>query len=113
VKNRTPFVIEQLSRVVPRIVALEPMGDNPMRKLLEKTPAYQEAGEESFRLAELTAIFAASGYRRVATRRINLFPPFMPDLFYQPLRAVEAIAEHVPPLDRLCSTYVLGFVRDP
>lgn len=112
VKRQTPFIIEQLAKVSSHVVVLEPIGDNPLRKLLEKTPAYREAGEDSFRLTELTDIFAASGYRRVATQRINLFPPFIPDFFYQPLRVAEAIVEHLPPLNRLCSSYVLGFTRD-
>ena len=111
VKPHTPAIVRRLARVAPRVVVLEPIGDNPIRKLLEKTPAYQEAGEASFTLAELSAIFGAAGYRLTMQRRINLFPPFTPDLLYWPMRAAEGVVENLPPLNRLCSTYMLGFVR--
>lgn len=110
IKRYTPAVLGQLSRVANRVVVLEPNGDNRVRKLLERLPSYREAGEESFRLAELRRIFESYGYRVEAQSPINLFPPFMPDILFTPILALERVMEGRPTFHRLCGSWVLGFV---
>jgi hypothetical protein len=112
VKRGTPVVIERLSRVVPRVVVMEPNGDNPMRKLLERLPSYREGGEESFRRAELVGIFERAGYRLRERATINLFPPFTPDALFPMVRGLERLVEATPALHGLCSSHVLGFATE-
>lgn len=113
VKPQAPSVIARLARVSPKVVVMEPNGDNLIRKLLENLRSYREAGEASFRLQELVRIFEDSGYRLKARALINLFPPFTPDALFPILRAAEKVVESSPVLRRLCSSYVLGFAREP
>lgn len=112
VKAHAGQIIARVSKVSPRVVVLEPNGDNPMRKILEKLPSYRAAGEESFRGAELLEIFERHGYRQRSARSINLFPPFMPDPLFPVVRAAERLIEWVPALRGLCSTRVMGFVAE-
>jgi SAM-dependent methyltransferase len=109
VKRGTRVVVERLARVAPRVIVMEPNGNNPMRKLLEHLPSYREGGEESFRLAELVAIFGRAGYRLRERAAINLFPPFAPDVLFPMVRGVERLVEAMPALHALCSSHVLGF----
>jgi len=112
VKRGTPVVIERLSRVAPKVVVVEPNGNNPMRKALERLPSYRTGGEESFRLAELVRIFAGAGYRLHQRVPINLFPPFAPDALFPLVRRVERLVEATPALHAFCSSHVLGFATE-
>lgn len=80
-----------------------------MRKALELTPSYRAAGEDSFTTAELEAIFAAAGYRRVVWRRVNLFPNFTPQWMFQAFRRLEPIVENSKYLRALCTVNMWGF----
>jgi SAM-dependent methyltransferase len=112
VKQGTPIVVERLARVVPRVIVMEPNGNNPVRKLLEHLPSYRAGGEESFRLAELVGIFALAGYRLRERATINLFPPFTPDALFPVIRGLERLVEATPALHGLCSSHVLGFAAE-
>jgi SAM-dependent methyltransferase len=113
VKAAADHIIGRLSRVAPRVVVLEPSGDNPMRKILETLPSYRAAGEESFRHRELVDIFERHGYGQRSCHSINLFAPFTPDPLFPLIRAMERVVERVPALRGLCSTRVMGFVAEP
>jgi SAM-dependent methyltransferase len=113
VKGAADRIVGRLSRVTPRVVVLEPSGDNPVRKALERLPSYRAAGEESFRHGELVDIFERHGYRQRSCRSINLFAPFTPDSFFPLIRTVERTVERLPALSGLCSTRVMGFVAEP
>lgn len=112
VKREAPLVVRRLAAVAPRAVVLEPSGDNPIRRGLERLPAYRAAGEASFRRAELVAMFAAAGFRLVTESSVNLFPPFTPDACFRIVRALERVVERAPALRGLCSSRMLGFVRE-
>jgi SAM-dependent methyltransferase len=108
VKAATPSILEALRRVTPRVIVLEPNGSHPLRKLLEFTPAYRAAGEDSFRRAQLEKIFAKAGYRRVIWRRLNLFPNFTPQPLFRLLRPAEPLIEATPGLRALCTVDMYG-----
>jgi SAM-dependent methyltransferase len=110
IKRHAQGVVSRLSRVAARVVVLEPNGNNPLRKLLERLPSNRQAGEESFGLDELRAIFEACGYRLAMQSSINLFPPFTPDVLFTPVRTLERLVEARSGMHRLCSSRVLGFV---
>ncbi len=114
VKAATPAVLRVLRRVAERVVVLEPNGGHLLRKLLELTPAYRAAGEDSFRRRRLEKIFAEAGYRRVIWRRLNLFPNFTPQPLFRLLRPVEPLIETTPGLRALCTVDMYGFrAADP
>lgn len=111
VKQGTPEIIKRLSKVCPKVVVLEPNGDNIIRKLLEQTPSYKKAGEDSFKLKRLRCIFEDNGYKAVTVERITLVPAQLPERLFSFVKKVERIVEPTPMLNRLCATYVIGFTR--
>jgi len=113
VKPRAASMVARLSRVVPRVVVIEPNGDNVLRRLLERLPSSRRAGEGSFRLGELVALFERAGYELRAQRNFNLFVRFMPDQLFPLMWRLERWVEGTPSLHGFCSTWVLGFGRDP
>ncbi len=110
VKAATPAILRGLHRITDRVVVLEPNGGHLLRKLLEFTPAYRAAGEDSFRRRELEKIFAGAGYRRAVWRRLNLFPNFTPQPLFRLLRRVEPAIEATPGLRALCTVDMYGFL---
>jgi SAM-dependent methyltransferase len=109
VKQFTPDIISHLPAVCPKLIVLEPNGDNLIRKGLELLPSYKLAGEDSFRLNKLLEIFALHGYKATVIRRINLIPQFLPEKIFPILKGIEGFIEPAPVLNRMCSTYVIGF----
>jgi hypothetical protein len=94
-------------------VVIEPSGNHVARKLLELTPSYRAAGEDSFRRSEVPAMFEAAGYRTVVNRRFNLFPNFTPRFAFKALRRAEPSIERNPILNSVCTMNAYGFVLSP
>jgi len=111
IKAATPTVLRSLTRITDKIVVLEPNGNNLVRKLLEFTPSYRSAGEDSFRTRELTDIFSQAGWRTMVAKRLNLFPNFTPSLAYRLLAPVEPYIERSSFLNALCTVNMFGAVR--
>lgn len=109
VKAGTPALVRRLARVAPRVVVLEPNGNHALRKLLELTPSYRAAGEESFRRRELVRIFAEAGYQDVVNRRLNLFPNFTPGFVFRACSRLEPLVERSRVLNALCTVNMFGF----
>lgn len=112
VKSRAPKVVRALKGVTGKVVVLEPNGNHILRKLLELTPAYRAAGEESFRAGEMRRIFENAGFRTAVWRRVNLFPNFTPAPLFHALRPLEPFIESTPVLRALCTVNMFGFVAD-
>ena len=112
VKPATPAILRGLRQITSRLVVLEPNGNHVLRKVLEWTPAYRAAGEDSFRRRSLERLFAEAGYRTVAARRLNIFPNFTPQPLFQALRRFEPAIEATPVLRALCTVGLYGCVAD-
>jgi cyclopropane fatty-acyl-phospholipid synthase-like methyltransferase len=108
VRFATPDIVKALAKRTDKMIILEPNGNNLVRKALEFTPTYRAAGEDSFRTKELTAIFAASGWKTVICRRLNLFPNFTPSLLFRLLRPIEPRIEANPFWNALCTVDLYG-----
>jgi len=111
VKASAPRLVRALADRTDRMIVLEPNGNHLVRKLLELTPSYRRAGEDSFRTRELIAMFAASGFRAVVAKRTNLFPNFTPGLIYRSLAWLEPHVEANALGRALCTVDLCGFVR--
>lgn len=109
VKAFTPSIVARLAKVAPKVVVLEPNGDNIIRKGLEWLPSYQSAGEDSFRLQKLIHVFAENHYQPTIIRRITFVPSFCPQSLFPLFKKLEKIVEDSPLLNCLCATYVIGF----
>lgn len=108
VKAATPDILRALKLVTGRVVVLEPNGDNLVRKLLEWTPSYRNAGDDSFGTRELMDIFAAAGFRTIVWQRLNLFPNFTPAFVYRALAPLEPRIEASAFWRRLCTVNMFG-----
>ncbi|MBI5235379.1 MAG: class I SAM-dependent methyltransferase [Deltaproteobacteria bacterium] len=111
VKGFTPKIVERLAEVCPKVVVLDPNGDNLIRKFLELTPSYRRAGEDSFKLKKLIKIFEDNGYKTTIVKRTTLVPSMLPERFFGFVKWIERIVEANRVLSRLCSSYVIGFER--
>ena len=90
------------------MIVLEPNGNHLLRKALEFTPTYRDAGEDSFGIKQLSAIFQAAGWRRVIWRRLNLFPNFTPGPLYRLLAPIEQRIENSRLGRALCTVDLYG-----
>jgi SAM-dependent methyltransferase len=108
VKSDAPRVLSELRRVTSRLVVMEPNGDHVVRKLLEFTPSYRAAGEDSFRTLELEAIFSQVGFQKVTWRRFNLFPNFTPLPVFKLLLPLQPYIERSTWLRALCTGNIWG-----
>jgi SAM-dependent methyltransferase len=113
IKADTPRVLRSLAGLTDKLVVLEPNGDHIVRKLLEFTPSYRRAGEDSFGTREMFDTFANNGWQTVAYRRLNLFPNFTPGTIYRLLAPLEPHVEKSAFWKMLCTVNMLGLVRKP
>jgi SAM-dependent methyltransferase len=111
IKAQTPKVLRSLAGLTDKMVVLEPNGDHVVRKLLEFTPSYRAAGEDSFGTREMVETFAANRWETVAYRRLNLFPNFTPGPIYRLLAPLEPLVERSSFWNKLCTVNMLGLVR--
>ena len=111
VKAFAPKIISRLIKVSPKVVVLEPNGDNIIRKALELSPSHKSAGEDSMRLKDLTNTFQTNGYNLKYIENINFVPQFCPEFILPFLAFIEKFIERKPFLSRFRATYILGFER--
>jgi len=109
VKAAAPRIVKQLRDLTPRVIVLEPNGAHPLRKLLELTPAYRRAGEDSFTAWQIKRMFEEAGFMCVDHRRVNLFPNFTPGPVFKALAGLEQIVERSPFLSHACTNNLFGF----
>ncbi len=111
IKAATPNVLRSLAQLTDKMVVLEPNGNNIVRKILEFTPSYRRAGEDSFRTQEMIDIFSVAGWRTVIHQRLNLFPNFTPGMIYRLLAPLEPGIEASAFWNALCTVNMFGVVH--
>lgn len=108
IKGAAPGVVQALRRRTDRLIILEPNGNHLVRKLLELTPTYRSAGEDSFRKKTLMAILRAAGWQIEYFNRVNIFPNFAPDAIFRLLLPIEPLIEKNRLLNRVCTADLYG-----
>nr|AEQ20367.1 S-adenosylmethionine-dependent methyltransferase [uncultured bacterium CSL1] len=111
VKPHAAAIVKALRHVAPRVVVLEPNGMHPARKLLELTPSYRRAGEQSFSATAVVRMFEDAGYELKRFHRQGLFPNFTPPMILRALKPLEEWIEASRILSLSCTASVFGFVR--
>jgi 2-polyprenyl-3-methyl-5-hydroxy-6-metoxy-1,4-benzoquinol methylase len=111
VKRATLDIVRAMARRTDKMIVLEPNGNNLLRKAIEFTPSYRDAGEDSFRTKELMAIFAAAGWRIETWRRLNIFSNLTPSPIYRWLEPLEPYIEANRFLSALCTADLYGLRR--
>jgi 2-polyprenyl-3-methyl-5-hydroxy-6-metoxy-1,4-benzoquinol methylase len=95
------------------VVVLEPNGNNPVLKLLERFSRYHIDHEErSFRPGVICKWLTAAGLTVRSSRVLNLVPFFCPELAAKALRAIEPLVERIPLLrDIACGQSIIVATR--
>ena len=113
VKSATSSIVSALAERTDAMIVLEPNGCHLVRKLLELTRTYREAGEDSFRRDELIEIFTTGGWIVKKYQRLNLFPNFTPAFVYHWLASLEPKIEASEFWSALCTVDMYGLIRSP
>lgn len=111
VKPSAGAIVRRVCGVCDAAVLIEPNGNNLIRKSLELLPSYRKAGEDSFKLNHLVEMFEACGFELSQLRRMTIVPPFLPARLLPFMKGIERRIEATPILNRLCSSYILGFAK--
>jgi ubiquinone/menaquinone biosynthesis C-methylase UbiE len=103
------LAIKEALRVAGQIVVVEPNGNNPGVKLLEKFSRYHiEHQEKSYSPVQLNHWVKQAGGILRKTVWIGLVPTFSPDWFAKATKLVEPYVEGIPLLRRVvCSIYII------
>ena len=112
VKSHAPRILSELRSVTTRLVVMEPNGGHIVRKLLEYTPSYRAAGEESFRTRELESVFSKVGFQKASWLRFNLFPNFTPLPLFKLMLPLQPYIEQSAWLRALCTANIWGLTAD-
>lgn len=91
------------------VIVLEPNGNNPVLKLLERFSRYHiEHEERSFRPRQIRQWLTDAGYPEQSCKLINLVPFFCPTPMAKVLRLIEPIVERIPLLrDITCGQSII------
>jgi 2-polyprenyl-3-methyl-5-hydroxy-6-metoxy-1,4-benzoquinol methylase len=104
-----PRAIAGLATFTGTMVVLEPNGNNPVLKLLEKYSRYHiEHEERSFTPAQIRSWLTVAGFRVRSCKVFNLVPMFCPDRIAKLLCAVGPIVERLPMVrDIVCGQSII------
>jgi len=99
--------------LAPTVIVVEPNGNNPVLKLIERLSTYHvQHGERSFFPQTIEKWARNAGGRVVFRRAINLVPFFSPDMLARLCKVVEPVVEAIPMVrDIACGQYVFRFER--
>ena len=101
--------INSLARFGGTIIVLEPNGNNPVLKLLEKYSRYHiEHEERSFSPSTIQSWLSTAGFQVCSNKVFNLVPMFCPDWMATVLRAIGPTVERIPLLrDIACGQSII------
>lgn len=89
--------ITALEKFRGTVVVLEPNGNNPVLKVLEKFSRYHiEHEERSFSPRLIRSWFTSNGFSISSCKVLNLVPMFCPDWMARTLKAIGPFIEHLP-----------------
>ncbi len=111
--DRPQDALREALRVAPTLVVIEPNGNSPILKLIEKTSRYHiEHQEKSYSSRSLNRWIADLGARITARQWAGLVPMFCSDGMARALKAVEPAVERTPLLNAVgCAVYVFSATR--
>ncbi len=95
-------------RLSDRVIVIEPNGNNPILKVIEKVSRYhREHEEKSYYSATLRRWCREAGYSVVAMEFIGFVPMFCPTLFAKLIYFFQPMLERVPLLGRFLGAQIV------
>jgi SAM-dependent methyltransferase len=91
------LAVKSVAQVSNAILILEPNGNNPALKIIEKVSKYHiEHEEQSFTLKQFKKWLKDAGYSQIKHKYINLVPFFCPDWFAKLANFLTPLVERIP-----------------
>ena len=96
--------LQNVSKMAPYLILIEPNGLNPILKLIERFSSYHIAHEErSFTPFKIDQWLKNSGYFVVYRKYIGFVPFFFPELFAKVIYSIQPLLEKLPFIRHLFS----------
>ncbi len=103
-----PLGITNAARVCRTLIIIEPNGNNPILKWIEKNSQYHiEHEEQSFTSRELDAWCRSAGYTRVRIDYIGFIPMFFPTVLAKIIRFFEPLFGCIYPVKKYLSGQII------
>ena len=101
--------IQNLQKVTNRLIIVEPNGNNPILKIIEKSSRYHiEHEEQSFSSKKLKKWCEDSGFKNINIRYIGLVPFFFPTFLAKIIYFFQPAVEKIPLINKyFCAQIVL------
>jgi ubiquinone/menaquinone biosynthesis C-methylase UbiE len=107
-------MIREAFRIAPEVLILEPNGNSPALKVIEKvSPYHREHGERSYRSATLRRWIQEAGGTVVRERFSGFVPMFCPDWIARGMKRLEPIVEATPAVRAVCCSLYVVLGRRP
>ena len=105
--------IQNISKATKKIIIVEPNGNNPILKLIEKTSKYHiEHEEQSFSSGTLRRWCLDCGFENIKIKYIGLVPFFFPTFLSRIIHFFQPLVEKIPIINRyFCAQIVLTAVK--
>lgn len=105
--------IQNISKATEKIIIVEPNGNNPILKLIEKTSKYHiEHEEQSFSSGTLRRWCLDSGFKNIKITYIGLVPFFFPTLLSRIIYFFQPLVEKIPMINKyFCAQIVLTAIK--
>ena len=95
-------------RLSDRVIVIEPNGNNPILKVIEKVSSYhREHEEQSFSSGTLRRWCREAGYSVIATEFIGFVPMFCPTAFAKLIYFFQPLLERIPWLGRFLGAQIV------
>jgi len=97
-------------RVCRQLIVVEPNGNSPILKVIERTSRYHiEHQEQSFSTETLVGWAKQAGWAQVDVKYVGLVPMFCPEWLARMIYAVQPIVERIPGLNKyMCAQIILS-----
>lgn len=105
------FAIEKARSIAKQVIIIEPNGESPILKLIEKFSKYHiEHNEKSYGFKVLKKCIENAGGRVTYHKRVCCVPCFCPDFLAKIIAAIEPLIEKLPYISKIfCSTDVIVY----
>jgi 2-polyprenyl-3-methyl-5-hydroxy-6-metoxy-1,4-benzoquinol methylase len=110
--NSQQLAIQNAQAIAKTLIIVEPNGNNPILKLIEKNSAYHIAHEEqSFTSETLTGWCRATGWNEVSIDYIGFVPFFFPEVLARIIYFFQPLLERIPIINKYFSAQIVVVCR--
>jgi SAM-dependent methyltransferase len=110
--NTQQLAIQNARAIAKMLIVVEPNGNNPILKLIEKNSAYHIAHEEqSFTSETLMSWCVAAGWKDVSVNYIGFVPFFFPEGLARIIYFFQPVLERIPIINKYFSAQIVVVCR--